>query len=90
MGNVDEINPFFKVRRMSFSDFLKGKYLFFLILNKNNVVVQGLTEELNIHYMYNYFTENDDNLLIVTSSMFEANKFFQMMKLMKLLDMLIY
>ena len=47
-------------------DFLKNIFSY-----KNTAVVQGLTEELSVQYMYNYFNENDDNLLIVTSSMFE-------------------
>ena len=47
---------------------------------KNNVIVQGLTEELSVQYMYNNFKQNDDNVLVVTSSMYEANKFFQQLK----------
>ena len=47
---------------------------------KNNVIVQGLTEELSVQYMYNSFKSNDDNLLVVTSSMYEANKYFQLLK----------
>ena len=47
---------------------------------KNTSVVQGLTEELSVQYMFNKYKENDDNLLIVTSSMYEANKYFQLLR----------
>jgi len=56
-------------------DFLNNLFTY-----KNNIVVQGLTDELSVQYMYNNFKQNDDNMLVVTASMYEANKFFQHLK----------
>ena len=47
---------------------------------ENNKVVQGLTEEISIQYIINSFNSNDDNVLVVLSSMYEANKFFQFIR----------
>ena len=57
-------------------DFLNNLFTY-----KNNIVVQGLTDELSVQYMYNNFKQNDENMLVVTASMYEANKFFQTIKL---------
>ena len=43
---------------------------------ENNLTVSGLNEPLIIEYMYNYFMNNNKNLLIVTESLFEANKIY--------------
>ena len=56
-------------------DFLKKYFKY-----SNNLIVEGLTDELEILYIYNYYKGNDDNVLIVTSTLFEANKIFQSLK----------
>ena len=56
-------------------EFIKG------LFNYNNAsTVCGLTDELNILYMYNYFIEHDDNVLVLTNSLYDANKLFQKFK----------
>lgn len=47
-------------------------------INFNNIY--GLTDELKVLYIYNYYNNTNDNLLIITSSLFEANKFYKKMK----------
>ena len=39
--------------------------------------VCGLCDELQILYYYHYFMSNDQNVLIVTNSLYDANKIFQ-------------
>ena len=56
-------------------DFLNDLFIY-----KNGVIIQGLTNELSVQYMYNYFQQNDNNVLVVTSSLYEANKFFQQLR----------
>ena len=51
-----------------------GKELF-KYQNKVNVI--GLTQELDVFYVLNYFKENNDNVLIVTSSIYDANSFYE-------------
>lgn len=47
---------------------------------KNGSKVTGLTDELDVIYIYNYFKKNKDNVLIVTNSLYESNKIFQKLK----------
>lgn len=47
---------------------------------ENHSRVCGLTDELNILYFYNYFKNNDRNVLIVTNSLYDSNKIFQKIK----------
>jgi len=42
----------------------------------NNSTIEGLTNELSIFYVLEYFKRNNKNTLIVTSSLYEANKFY--------------
>ena len=56
-------------------DFLKKYFKY-----SNDLVVEGLTDELEVQYILNYYEENDDNVLILTSTLFEANKLFQLLK----------
>ena len=59
-------------------EFIKG------LFNYNiGSTVCGLTDELNILYMYNYFIEHDDNVLVLTNSLYDANKLFQKFKTYK-------
>ena len=48
----------------------------FMIENKNNYAISGLTKELNATYIYNTFKERDMGILIVCSSTYEANEFY--------------
>ena len=41
---------------------------------ENNLEISGLTEELNIFYMLYLFNTQKKNILVVTSSLYEANK----------------
>lgn len=45
-----------------------------------NDKVYGLTDELAIIYMHHYFVNNENNVLIVTNSLYESNKIYQKMK----------
>ena len=56
-------------------EFIKGLFNY-----NNGSTVCGLTDELNILYMYNYFIEHDDNVLVLTNSLYDANKLFQKFK----------
>lgn len=47
---------------------------------QNHATVCGLTDELDILYYYNYFENNNDNVLVVVNSLYEANKVFQKLK----------
>ena len=50
-------------------------YQLFKIDNINNV--SGLTEELNILYIYNYFIKKKQNVIVLASSLYEAIKYFE-------------
>lgn len=45
-----------------------------------NKEVCGLTRELNAFYILNYFSNNDENVLVLTSSLYEANNFYKSLK----------
>ena len=47
---------------------------------KNHATVCGLTNELNILYYYQYYLNHDDNVLILTHTLYDANKIFQKLK----------
>lgn len=47
---------------------------------ENHGKVCGLTGELLINYYYNYFNNNDRNVLIVTNSLYDSNKIYQKLK----------
>ncbi len=44
---------------------------------QNELNVIGLTKELDAFYIVNYFKNNKKNVLVVTSSLFEANKLYE-------------
>ena len=46
----------------------------------NNVIVEGLTKELNIFYVLNLFKKSTKNILIVTSTLYESNMLFSRLK----------
>lgn len=51
------------------------------IFNKNdNENIYGLTDELKVLYILKKHIENKQNILILTSSLYEANKFYNKMK----------
>lgn len=41
--------------------------------------ISGLTEELDVLYIYNYYKKYKKNVLVVTSSLYEANKVYQLL-----------
>ncbi len=47
---------------------------------KINTTISGLTDELRAIYIYNIFKRNNNSILFVTSSLYEANKFYQIFK----------
>lgn len=47
---------------------------------KNHASVCGLTNELNILYYYQYYLTHDDNVLVLSHTLYEANKIFQKLK----------
>lgn len=47
---------------------------------EHNSTVCGLTEELNVIYIYNYFKMNNEFILVVTNTLYDANKLFQRIK----------
>ena len=47
---------------------------YFKYQNESEIV--GLTPELNIFYILNYFQKTNKNILIITNTLYEANKYF--------------
>ncbi|MCR4581141.1 MAG: hypothetical protein K5666_01340, partial [Bacilli bacterium] len=56
-------------------DFLNDIFQF-----KNQGVVCGLCDELQILYYLTYFNRYDDNVLIVTNNLYDSNKIYQKLK----------
>jgi len=56
-------------------DFLRDIFSY-----KDDSIVCGLTDELNILYINNYFDTHDENVLVVTNNLYDANKIFQRLK----------
>ena len=52
-------------------DFLNN---YFKYQNESEIV--GLTPELNIFYILNYFQKTNKNILIITNTLYDANKYF--------------
>lgn len=50
------------------------------VLNFNDKSINGLTDELNVFYISEKFKKENKNILIVTSSVFEANKLLNLFK----------
>ena len=46
---------------------------------ENNLTVAGLNDSLIIEYILNYFENNERDILVVTDSLFEANKVYKSM-----------
>ena len=44
--------------------------------DQNESEIVGLTPELNIFYILNYFQKTNKNILIITNTLYEANKYF--------------
>lgn len=55
-------------------------YLNNLFKFENESIVCGLSSELTILYYLKYFENHDDNVLIVTNSLYDANKIFRALK----------
>ena len=49
-------------------------------INFNSLSVSGLTDDLAMIYSNSLFCNNDSDLIIVTSTLYEANKLFQILK----------
>jgi len=47
---------------------------------ENNIVIEGLTKELNIFYVLNLFKKSKKNILIVTSTLYESNMLYSKLK----------
>ena len=45
-----------------------------------NTTITGLTNELRAIYIYNIFKKQNNSILYVTSSLYEANKFYQILR----------
>ena len=41
---------------------------------ENGSIIEGLTKELSYRYIINYFDNQENSLLIVTSNLYDANK----------------
>ena len=46
----------------------------------NNIVIEGLTKELNIFYVLNLFKKENRNIIILANSLFEANIYYDSLK----------
>lgn len=47
---------------------------------KENAKVIGLTKELNVLYIVNYFQKSDEDVVVLTSTLYEANNFFKLIQ----------
>lgn len=47
---------------------------------ENGSVICGLTDELNIFYVLSYFKKVNDNVIVLTSSLYEANKIYNLLQ----------
>ena len=45
----------------------------------NNSEVIGLTRELNVFYVNQYFESHDDNVLVLANSLYEANQYYDLL-----------
>ena len=59
-------------------NFLKNKFIY-----DENKEICGLTKELIALYILNYFDTHDENILILTSSLYEANNIYKTIKTYK-------
>ena len=56
-------------------DFLKDKFKF-----ENGKTIVGLTEELNVFFILETFKKSDKNVIVLTSTLYEANKLYSLLK----------
>ncbi len=47
---------------------------------EDNIVISGLTDELNVFYVSSKFQKNNKNLILLTSNMYDANKLYDKLK----------
>ena len=45
--------------------------------SEKSTQIQGLNDSLKALYVYDYFNHDKDSILVVTNTLFEANKFYQ-------------
>ena len=45
---------------------------------KNNDVIYGLTSELNVFFVLNLFKKQKKNIIVLTSSLYEANNYYNL------------
>ena len=55
------------------------KWLYNQFSTELNIRVTGLTQELNVLYLLHLFEEKQDNILLVTNSLFECNQLFSLL-----------
>ena len=46
----------------------------------NGSIISGLTDELNVFYVINLFKKQEKNILVLTSTLYEANKFYNLLQ----------
>ena len=47
---------------------------------ENNSVICGLTSELNVFYVLNLFKKSQKNIILLTSSIYEANNYYNLLQ----------
>ena len=55
----------------------------------NNSEVIGLTKELNVFYVNQYFEIHDENVLVLANSLYEANQYYDLLSTL-IKDVLIF
>lgn len=48
-----------------------------LFSTEDNIAISGLTKELNLIFLVNYYLSKNKNLIILTSNLYEANKIYE-------------
>ena len=56
-------------------------FLYDLFSYSNGLTVTGLTKELNVFYVLNYFEKENKNVVILSNSLYEANMYYDSLKL---------
>ena len=55
-------------------------YLYSLFDKQNSRVICGLTDELNVFYILNLFKKSNKNIIVLTSSLYEANNYYNLLQ----------
>ena len=48
-------------------------------INFNNKVINGLTKELNVFCIIEYFDSHDENVIVLTNSLYESNIYYELL-----------